>query len=109
MQLPHTDFNWLDEREVLSVYELSQVCGMSVDELGELVEYGALSPLEVSRQEHVFSAGCVPQLRVVGRLRSDFELDLFTLALLMGYLSRIESLERQIGTLQAAEPLRFEL
>jgi chaperone modulatory protein CbpM len=109
MPMQHIDFNWLDEREVLSVAELSHVCGMSVEALGELVDYGALMPLEVSRSEHFFSAACVAQLRVLGRLRNDFELDVFTLALLMGYLARIEVLERQIGSLQAVVPTRFEL
>lgn len=42
--------------------------------------------------------------RSVSRLRLDFDLDLFTVALLIGYLNRIEALERQVQSLQAQLP-----
>ena len=61
------------------------------------MDYGALTPLELPqpRLEQVFSAECARPLRRACRLRTDFHLDIFTVVLLLGYLTRIEVLERQ--------------
>ena len=99
--LPSVEMIWLDSRETVSLEELSRVCGLSTDELTELVDYGALAPLESSAPESFFSADCIVQLRTVCKLRLDFDLDVFTVAVLMGYLDRIDQLERQVRSLQA--------
>jgi chaperone modulatory protein CbpM len=95
---------WLDARETVTLTELSQVCGMNEDELRELMEYGALAPLDAGKPELQFSSDCVATLRHAGRLRRDYDLDLFAIALLIEYLHRIEVLERQIRSLQAHVP-----
>jgi chaperone modulatory protein CbpM len=95
---------WLDARETLTTAELSRMCGFSAGDLDELADYGALSPLRRDRTESVFSADCVVPLRAAGRLRQDFELDLFTVAILLGYLNRIEELEREVKSLRAHLP-----
>ena len=74
---------------------------MSPTDVNELVEYGALSPLELKGQERLFSAQCITQLRTASKLRLDFDLDLFFVALLLGYLNRIEALEQQVRMLKA--------
>ena len=108
MQPPPLEVTWLDSRETVSLAELSRVCGMSTDELNELVDYGALVPvapvaaLALSAPGSFFSAGCIVQLRTACKLRLDFDLDVFTAAILMGYLDRIDGLERQVRSLQAA-------
>ena len=101
MQQPQFDVSWLDSRETVGLAELSRACGMSPDELCELVDYGALVPLASATPGSLFSAGCIVQLRTVGKLRLDFDLDVFTAAVLLGYLERIDTLERQVRTLQA--------
>ena len=93
---------WPDSRDAVSLTELSGVCGMSTADLTELVDYGALAPLESNAQGRVFGCGCIAQLRTLGQLRLDFDLDVFTVAVLMGYLSRIDELERQVLSLQVA-------
>ena len=99
------DWLWLDARETVTLSELSRVCGMSAAELDELVEYGALRPLaDPDRTESHFSAEYVSPLRAAGKLRLDFDLDLFTAAILLDYLNRIEVLERQLQSLQAHLP-----
>lgn len=98
------ELTWLDGRETVSLSDLSRVCGMSTAELTELVDYGALVPLDPQRQVSCFSAECVMQLRTAGKLRLDFDLDVFTVAILMGYLNRIETLERQLQSLKANLP-----
>ncbi|OOG36706.1 chaperone modulator CbpM [Polaromonas sp. A23] len=98
------DVAWLDAREVITMAELARICALSPAELDELVDDGVLVPVEEGRQERLFSAECVMPLRTAGRLRQDFDLDLFTVELLLGYLNRIEALERQVRTLKAHLP-----
>lgn len=95
---------WLDEREALTRAELALSCGLSESELGELIEYGALSPIPESGPEPLFSIECLSALRHAARLRRDFDLDLFAVAMLLKYLERIGSLERQVRSLQAHQP-----
>ena len=104
MSTQGVELAWLDARETVTVMELSQACGLSADELQELIEYGALSPLQVGETQVIFSAACVTSMRTVGKLRRDFDLDLFALATLLGYLERIEKLERELRTLRAHVP-----
>lgn len=99
-----TEYLWLDARETVTVAELSRICGLSPEELNELVDYGALAPLDAARPERLFSAEHVTPLRTAGRLRSDFDLDLFTVAILLDYLNRIDALEHQLHSLQALVP-----
>lgn len=98
------DVAWLDAREVVTLAELARICALSPAELDELVDDGVLVPVEQAKQERLFSAECVMPLRAVGKLRQDFDLDLFTVGLLLGYLNRIEALERQVRTLKAQLP-----
>jgi chaperone modulatory protein CbpM len=98
------EVEWLDARATVTRSELARVCGLTEAELVELTEYGALRPLSGAAGDAVFSAECVPALRQAGRLRRDFELDLFAVAVLLDYLDRIEALERQVKALQAHLP-----
>ena len=98
------EWMWLDERTTVTLSELSRFCAISPTEVDELVEYGALLPLVQEREELVFSAQCIAPLRIAGKLRLDFDLDMFSVAMLLGYLNRIEALERQVQSLQAHLP-----
>ena len=95
----------LDTTEVISLTELAQCCGMSVVELDELVDYNALVPL-LQMPERSFSAHWVAPLRTASKMRLDFDLDLFTVAILLEKLIQIELLERQLQSLQAMVPAR---
>jgi chaperone modulatory protein CbpM len=92
------EWDWLDPRTTVNLCELSLASGMSTAELGELVDYGALTPLDSPEPEQVFSAECARPLSRACKLRADFHLDIFTVVLLLGYLTRIEVLERQART-----------
>lgn len=95
---------WLDARETLTATELSRTCGMSREQLVELVEYGALAPLDGGAAEPTFSGACVAPLRKAARLYRDFDLDLFAVAILLGYLNRIDELEHEVHSLRARLP-----
>ncbi len=100
---------WLDATETVTADELARACGLSADQLDELVEYGALLPLPTPlpgptpalERVHLFSATCVIPLRTACHVQRDFDLDLFTAGVLVGYLTRIDTLERQILSLHA--------
>jgi chaperone modulatory protein CbpM len=97
------DFDWIDAGETVTCSELSSLCRVSAQEVDELVEYGALQPLP-RHSERVFSRNCVVPLRTACKLKHDYDLDLFTVALLMEHLDRIAELERQVRYLRAHAP-----
>lgn len=102
------EWRWLDSRETISMAELSDCCGMSEEEIDELVDYCALVPVAPTDQHRVFSAHCVVPLRTVSKMRVDFDLDIFTVAILLESLNRIEMLERQVQSLQSQRRSNFE-
>ncbi len=104
MTQAQTQWHWLDTRETVTLTELSDCCGMTEAELDELVDYCALQPATPDGNQRVFSAQWVMPLRCASKLRLDFDLDLFTVAIVLGKLKRIEVLERQVQTLQALLP-----
>lgn len=97
-------WRWLDTQETVTQAELSHCCGMSEAELDELVDYCALVPNPPVTHERIYSAQWVVPLRHAAKLRLDFDLDLFTVAILLGNFNRIEALERQVHSLQALLP-----
>lgn len=104
MDLTLVDWVWLDATETMTLDQLSSCCGMDPHDLEELMDYSALVPLQPVTQPPAFSAEWVTPLRTAGKLRTDFDLDLFTVALLLGHLNRIETLERKVKLLQALVP-----
>jgi chaperone modulatory protein CbpM len=109
MSQNQAEWIWLDTEETVTRTELCQCCGLSAEDLNELLDYCALQPVESSAEEPMFSAGWVEPLRAAGKLRVDFDLDMFTVAILLGNLNRIESLERQVRSLQARLPASMGL
>lgn len=93
-----------DTTETITLSELAQCCGMTPQDLDELVDYSALVPVTCTAPERIFSAHWVVPLRSAAKLRFDFDLDLFTVAMLLGNLNRIDILERQVQSLLALVP-----
>ena len=90
------DWVWLDDWRTVGREEMARMCGVSEPEFDELVDYGALPTTD----DALFPADLVVSLREAIRLRSLFDLDLFTAGLLVHYLRRIESLERKVRELR---------
>jgi chaperone modulatory protein CbpM len=95
---------WLDEQHTVGMPELSRACGLSAAELLELIDYGALAPMAGQADPPLFSTSCITPLREAARVRSDFDLDLFAIAILLGYIHRIDDLQRELHAQRAQLP-----
>jgi len=94
----------LTEHVEVALEELVQASGLSAEEIVELVEYGALEPVsgtaaEVSRWR--FSARAIVMGRAASRLKTDFDLNVSALSLVLTYLQRIEEMEAELTRLRA--------
>ena len=98
------DLSWLDPLRRIGQDELALMCSLSTAQLDELVEYGSLVPAMGRAGNREYSAACVAPLREAARLCSHYDLDLFTVSLLLGYLQRIAQLEHQLRALNVHVP-----
>jgi hypothetical protein len=104
MKVELTDAVWLEERGMITLVELSECSGLTEAELRDLVDLGALEPLDLGATEWSFGARCIVTARTASRLRKDFELDVQGLALVMSLLDRVEELESELKRLHAHVP-----
>jgi len=107
MRIEITEVHWLDQSSELTLSELAELSGLSDAELRELVEVGALTPVDPGAHPWVFRAECIATARAASRLRNDFELDAPGLALALNLLDRIRDLEAQLRDLRAQLPGRI--
>ncbi len=96
---------WLRAESWLSAADLVEATGLPLPVLLELVEMGALCPIDARSGEWFFGADCVMRMRTARRLRDDLELETESLALVLSFLERIEALERELRALRAEIPL----
>ena len=106
MKLEQADVMWLDAQCECSIAELVRLSGLSEAELRELVDYGALAPINPQEAEWTFSGDIVLTVQAAGRLRDDLELDAQTLALTLTLIKRIRELEAEMANLRAQLPRR---
>jgi chaperone modulatory protein CbpM len=106
VEAEHVDVQWLTEECQFSLTELVELSGSSVEELRELVEYGAITPVNAESSQWVFPGQCLPTVRAACRLRLNFDLEPHGVALVISLLDRIRDLEAQMGSLRAQLPRR---
>ncbi|MGH9351599.1 MAG: chaperone modulator CbpM, partial [Terriglobia bacterium] len=75
MRIELTEVLWLDEHHELSLQELAELSGLPETELQELVDCGAITPLEPETPAWIFGADCVTVASTAARLQRDFDLD----------------------------------
>jgi chaperone modulatory protein CbpM len=107
MKIELADALWLDKHQEVAFAELAQWSGLSEAELRELVDCGALVPIDAQSAAWSFGGECLVTVRTARRLRDDLELDPHALALALMFLDRIRRLEAQLRELQAQLPQRF--
>lgn len=92
---------WLHTRHQVTIVELAECSGFPEPELRELVEYGALAPVDPLAPEWRFAADWVAELRAAARLREDLELETPAVALALSLLRRIDRMEDEMRALRA--------
>ncbi len=108
MNTDRDDEVWMNEQARVTLEELAALSGLSASALRELVEYGALMPVNPQEAGWTFSGYCVVAMRRAVRLRNDFDLDPNALALTLSLLERIQVLEERLRGLHAQTPRCFE-
>jgi chaperone modulatory protein CbpM len=106
MKAEHAEAQWLTEESQFSLSELVELSGSSVEELRELVEFGAISPVNPESSDWLFTGQCLPTIRVACRLRVGFDLEPHVVALVISLLDRVHDLEAQMASLRAQLPRR---
>ena len=98
---------WLSQSQTVSLTELAMLAGLTEEEVRDLVDNGALAPVNPHDAPWNFSADCVIALRQVSRLRDDLELEPHALALALGLLEQIRALESELSKMRAQQA-RFD-
>ena len=91
----------LDENSQVSFSQLLVLSGLSDNDLRELVDHGALTPIDPEASSWTFTSYCVVVARKASRLSRDFELDAHAVSVLLGFLEKIEALESELHALRA--------
>ena len=104
MKIEPNDAQWLHEHAEVSLEELAELSGLAPELLRELVDYGALVPVNVHSAHWTFATECVVAVRTVSRLRQDFDLDTNALSVALNLMERIHALEAQLQQLQSQFP-----
>ena len=104
--MTHEDHAWLHAQASVTIVELERTSGLPRDMLRDLVEMGALTPLDASADEWEFAADCVARLSRGARLFRDLELEASALPLVLSFMERIEELETRLLALEAQLPRR---
>ena len=109
MRVELTEVLWFEQHD-LSLSELAEISGLSRAVLEELLDCGAIAPIErpgtVSVTELRFGASALRTARTAHRLSADFELDVQALAVALSLVARVEELEAQLQELRARQPQR---
>ena len=104
MKVELTETLWLDERGSVTLVELAECSGLSESELRELVDLGALEPLDAAAPQPSFGSRCIVAARTACRLRDDFELNTSALAVALSLLDRVHELESELQRIRARLP-----
>ena len=95
----------LDEEVELSCSDLCSACSISEQWIIELVEEGALEPVNLKKTgfqqtQWVFSASILPRARTAARLKRDLSINVAGVALALDLLEEIETLETRLRILE---------
>ncbi len=104
MAIERDDAVWLHAEHRVTIVELAECSGLAEEVVRELVDYGALSPLDPVAGVLDFNARCVARVRAAVRLSQDLELDTPALALVVSFLERIDELETRLREMNAKLP-----
>jgi chaperone modulatory protein CbpM len=106
MKIDVADSIWLKDTDLYSSEQLAEISGLSMEEIADLIECGIITPVDAFVQSKNFQLRAVIIARTARRLRDDFQLDRYGMALALALLRRIDALEaeleaaRSVGAMQ---------
>jgi len=98
-QTIHTP-NALEPLDHISMREVANLCGLNLEEVQDLIDYGALQYAFIQEGERYFACAALGTLVIACKQRRDYDLDLFSVVLLAQYLEDIASLQAQLRRYQ---------
>lgn len=94
------DALWLDSPTALSFDDLAARSGLPARVLRELVDYGAIDPIDRAAPVWMFESRLVVLACAAQRLHRDLELDSYALAVALRYVEQVERLQREVRRLR---------
>jgi chaperone modulatory protein CbpM len=101
MKINVSEYVWLSDRNLCSVEHLAEVSGLSIEDLGDLIEMGLIVPADIDKQPKSFSLHYVVTANLARRLRDDFELDRNGMVLAVTLMQRIDALQEELEAIRA--------
>ena len=89
----------IEEQKTIALDELAGMCTVETRWLVELVEQGALEPLDRTQSRWEFSAAVLKRVQTAAHLRRDLELNTAGIALALDLLDQIETLRARLRAL----------
>ncbi len=86
MKSEHTEAVWLTEDTQFSLAQLAELAGIPESEVRELVDYGAVTPVDPESSPWIFNGKCLLTIRTASRLRVSFDLEPHGVALIVSLL-----------------------
>ena len=86
----------IGESELLTVEELSRICGVDERHIAELVDEGVISVVEIGSVEWRFSGTTLRRTRLALRLERDLDLNLAGVALALDLMEEVERLRQAL-------------
>lgn len=90
----------LDEQAILTLTELTRVCGVDLEQVSMMVGEGMLHPLGGAPEQWRFTGVEVRRTRRALRLQRDLDLNLAGAALALDLLDEVETLRRRVRWLE---------
>jgi chaperone modulatory protein CbpM len=85
-----------EESAVLTVQDLSRMCGVEESHIVEFVEEGVLTAVAIETSEWHFTGAALRRTRLALRLERDLELNLAGVALALELMEELEQLRREL-------------
>jgi chaperone modulatory protein CbpM len=101
MPMDDTETLWLESHREITLHELAQFSGLSESEVRDLIDGGAIQPVDERAEQYMFRAQYILAAKAARRLRRDFELDMQGVVVALALLDRVHDLEMQIRALYA--------
>ena len=83
------------------IEELSDISGLSIEEIKDLIDNGVIVPAECREHIYIFHEESIQLVKTARRLRDDFQLDQYGLSLALTLLRKIHNLEVQLKAIEA--------